>query len=145
MELKAVLQDVVPQIYADNIERLQLPMYSDMSRGNKCDRLTFDLHEALTSRGLPSRRELHKVADGRWHFVIAHAAVNAEPAATDLITDLTPWQVEMANRGSGFLHQDREAIMTTLQAAGAPEWFVSLRGIATIAERHTTRLTPFSR
>lgn len=135
------LGGLVSQVYDYTKEQLQLPSNSDMSRSNKCDQLTLNLYHAL-KRGGMVRRELHMTRSGLWHYVIAHTPIDSTPSDADVITDLTPWQYPESKR-SGFLHAERQSLQEALIAANAPEWLVSLRGLATIIEPHTEKLTPF--
>ena len=141
--VEAIVSEIVPFIYEDTRERLSLPPHTDVSRSNHCHSLTRSLHEALVSRDLEARRELHHTPDGFWHYVIAHAPRDAEPSETDIITDLNPWQFSGGKQRSGYLHTERSSVQEVLAAAEAPEWFISLRGIETIIEAHTDDLHPF--
>lgn len=113
----------------------------DQTRGNRCDKLTFGVMQALQSQGLVLRRELHKDDAGNWHYLLAHEVPDATPTNADLISDLNPWQ--WRDYGGGILHAPREEVMARLRDEGAPAHFVALRSIATIAERHDTRPNPF--
>jgi hypothetical protein len=142
--LEVAVNELAPQVFAATIEALDLPFNTDMTRSNRCDRLTLEMYSALGAQGLEARRELHRTADGLWHYVIAHASPDAEPSQQDIVSDFNPWQWGATHR-SGVLHGKRLAVQETLGEAGAPAWFVSLRGIATIVEAHTLKLNPFRR
>jgi hypothetical protein len=143
--LSETVHGLAPAIYEATREELILHPYTDMSRSNRCHNLTLNLFRALDGRHIEARRELHQTPEGLWHYVIVHAPTNTPPSETDVITDLTPWQFEGAPPHSGLLHAGRREAQEILATAGAPEWFVSLRGLSTIVEAHTMALTPFVR
>jgi hypothetical protein len=143
-ELAVAVQELATVVYAENVVALSMPPHTDLSRGNRCDRLTLDMLAALDTQGFDVRRELHQTPDGLWHYMIAHAAPDAAPSQRDVVTDLNPWQYGNPKR-TGLLHGERTDVQVALAEAGAPAWFVSLRGIATIVTPHTTQLTPFIR
>jgi hypothetical protein len=137
-----IVSDLVPGINAGISDQLGLPPLTDMSRNNFCHEQTLALYNNLHTRGLESRRELHQNNQG-WHFIIAHAATNSEPSDSDIMTDMNPWQYAGTQAGSGHLHLPRHELMTVLANAGAPEYFVSLRGLATVTQAHTMRMNPY--
>ncbi len=140
INLEAVVGDIVPSLYADRSRRSGRPASSDMSRSDECHLLTRDLWDALRTRGIPARRELH-VANGVWHFVIAHNPVDTEPRPDNVITDLNPWRgISDASR-TGYLHGLRSEVQDLLLEAGCPEELVALRGVGTITEAHTMQYT----
>jgi hypothetical protein len=116
-----------------------------MSHSNNCSHLTLSLYGLLGQRGVESRRELHQNAEGFWHYVIVHAPVDSVPSETDTITDLNPWQYITTNGHIGFLHGQRNAVEEILGKTDSPDWFISLRGLATITKAHSLKLTPFSK
>lgn len=140
-----VVGELVPLIYDDTITTQRLHPYTDMSASNKCHTMTRDLQMSLASRGIQSRRELHQTSDGLWHYVIAHTLEESNPTGSDTITDLNPWQFTGPHHETGYLHARRDDILDILEKAGAPEWFISLRALSTIAKAHTMGLTPFVR
>ncbi|HEV7453881.1 MAG TPA: hypothetical protein VGO07_01335 [Candidatus Saccharimonadales bacterium] len=143
--LYETVHDLTPIIYEVTKEQLSMHPYADMSRSNRCHNLTLNLLRALDGRHIEARRELHKTSGGLWHYVIAHAPISAPPTETDIITDLNPWQFDDNPSHSGLLHAERHEVQAVLATEGAPEWFVSLRGLSTIAEAHTEVLTPFAK
>jgi hypothetical protein len=147
-----LVQTSVPAIY-DTVRRERCPAFRwDMSQSNQCHQLTLGMLGILEANREPARREMHELGTGSWwHFVIAHGDVTAAPSDDDIITDLNPWQYNVegwesdqriAAADEGYLHGPRGMVMERLAKAGAPEWFVGLRGLATITEAHTTELTP---
>lgn len=113
----------------------------DQSKGNRCDRLTLDVMEALTSRGIPVRRELHMDEEQNWHYLLAHSL--EDPSDDDLISSLNPWQ--WRDTGGGLLHSPRGEVLEVLTESGAPESFVALHSLRTIVKAHDTLKTPFVR
>jgi hypothetical protein len=109
----------------------------DMSSSNLCSFLTTNFQALMTETGLTTRRELHMTRNGVWHFVVAHANPDASPSEDDLISDLNPWQFMPERPVIGALHGTRAAVEKRLQLEGAPDWFISLRGLSTIRELHT--------
>jgi hypothetical protein len=145
-ELHPILNELVPVIYDVTREQLQLPQATNMAASNQCNNLTLNLYQALDGRNIPARRESHFVP-GReplWHYVINHS-VETLPSEEDLITDLNPWQFDGKHGHRSFLHAERGEVKEILRQEGAPEWFISLRGLATIKDVHTEKLTPFVR
>lgn len=120
-------------------ERMRFPYGTDQTAGNRCDVLTLDVMTALVNRGESVRRELHVDNERRWHYLLAHTAIDEVPS-DDIVSDLNPWQW----RGSGgqILHGHRGDVMEQLAAAGAPEFFVTLRGLKTISMVHDVRKYP---
>lgn len=137
---EAIINEIVPDLYEACREELGAYPYTDLSGSNQCHILTRELYTALKNRGIESRRELHQIPDGRWHFVIAHTPIDQAPSQADVITDLNPWQYNGGH--NGYLHADRLWIQKKLGYANAPAWFVSLRGVATITKPHTEEFMP---
>lgn len=137
METAQILDEIIPHVYESVRFKQAKPAMTDMSWSNQCHNLTYELGEALENRDVMFRRELHQSPENRtWHFVIAHANRDEEPSEDDMITDLNPWQFK-PNRGqTGWLHLPRHELQATLEADGAPEYFVALRGVATITDLH---------
>lgn len=121
-------------------ERLSFPYGTDQTAGNRCDALTLDVMTALVNRGESVRRELHVDDERRWHYLLAHRTIDEVPRDDDIVSDLNPWQW----RGSGgqILHGHRGDVMEQLVAAGAPDFFVALRGLETISIAHDVRKYP---
>lgn len=132
----AIIQDIVPEMYLEMAAQMNRPPHTNMAQSNQCHVLTRGLHNALHGRGLIARREYHSLEDGRWHYLIAHHDADTQPSDTDIITDLNPWQFMPGRTNRTFLHGERREIQEMLRDTGAPEWFISLRGIATIAKTH---------
>jgi hypothetical protein len=84
-------------------------------------------------------------SNGIWHFLIAHAGPEAAPSEDDLVSDLNPWQFMPERPVIGALHGPRAAVEKRLQLEGAPDWFISLRGLWTIRELHTNARKPTRR
>jgi hypothetical protein len=97
----------------------------------------------LRNQGIESRREFHRNTENIWHFVIAHAALDATPSYDDLVTDLNPWQfMNRAPEHMSFLHAPRSEVMERLEGYGAPDYYVALRGLDTIVHTHTDVMQP---
>jgi hypothetical protein len=141
----AHVRELIPMVNNDVIERLGLHPHTDMSRSNQCGKLTLSLYGALVPRDITSRRELHLLSEypENYHYLIAHVPAEETPSDRDIITDLNPWQFTDSGR-SGYLHDERHIVQEILADAGAPEWFVAMRGISSIAEIHTSSLSPFA-
>jgi hypothetical protein len=138
-----VVRSVVPMVYDGVKDELQIHPYTDMSRSNVCHHLTLGLLGVLNRRHLPARREEHIDDDARWHYLIAHTSAQQEATPNDIITDLNPWQFDGTVPRRGYLHGERQEVQDVLATAGAPDWFISLRGVATIKRAHTLALSPF--
>lgn len=123
-------------------QELNLQPGYNQTHGNRCDKLTLGVMQALQVGGFGVRRELHADAGGNWHYLLAHADIDTAPTDTDLISDLNPWQ--WRGYGTGILHAPRDEVMNRLQAEGAPTFFVALRSVRSIAQAHDTRRNPFS-
>lgn len=138
-ELKAVIADIVPDMYYDLRERLRLPLNTNMASSNQCHVLTKGLSTALSLRGIEHRREYHETPDDDpFHFVIAHTPRDSDPSDSDLITDLNPWQfLPSASVHHTYIHAPRHELMQRLADAGAPDYFIALRGLETIVHAHT--------
>lgn len=141
-DVSELLSDLVPQLYEAVRDGQGMPRTAAVAGGNLCHLLTRELFVVLDSRGVECRRELHRTESGMWHFVIAHAGVEARPCQKDVITDLNPWQFKQDNSGGSYLHGERLWLQVQLLEAGAPAEFAALRGIATIVEAHRTDLMP---
>lgn len=139
---KHTVQELTPVIYQATREMLDVHPHTDMSHSNRCDRLTLHMYEALSNRGHAVRRELHQSADGLWHFLLAHESIETPPSDADLVTCLNPWQYGAPARLTGPLHGERGIVQETLRVHQAPEWFISLRGVETITQVHSTQLAP---
>ena len=145
IEIQQVLEQVVEPIYQEVAAAQGRPTWRTMPFSHQCDPLSRNLFEAFANRRMTARRELHTIPtpDGpMWHFMVAHADPGDEPALSDLVTDLNPWQFREPTPTLSYIHATREELMSTLAEQGAPEWFVSLRGIQTIKERHTLSSQP---
>lgn len=136
-DVREVIREIAPMLYENDRARSGAHHLSDMSHNNRCNYMTLELYNALTAREYVCRRELHVDGDA-WHYLIAHAAPDTEPSQQDIITDLNPWQFEDRPTHTGYLHDPRLAVQIVLAEAGAPPWFVGLRGVASIVEAHTT-------
>jgi hypothetical protein len=135
--LDQLVHELAPELYEER--RLILGRakgVSDMSHGNQCQHLSFDMNTALKNRGTIANREYHENGDGNWHYLLAHTFLDEEPSDDDLITDLNPWQGLGNNSRTGLLHGRRAEVMDQMFDAGVPEHLVALRGIATIRKRH---------
>jgi hypothetical protein len=138
-----VIEQVVPQMYEDFLTDFQYPFGTNPAATNQCHILTKTLHIALQNRGIETRRELHRTEDGLWHFLVAHTPADAEPSEDDVVTDLNPWQfMESAPGHYTFIHDSRQAVMEKLAREGAPDYFISLRGLATIVKSHVEETMP---
>lgn len=142
--VSACVRELVPMVNADTIEKLGLHPHTDMSRSNQCGKLTLTLYGALVPRNLACRRELHLLPEypDNYHYLIAHAPAEEPSSDRDIVTDLNPWQFAGNNR-SGHLHDERHIVQEILTDAGAPDWFVAMRGVSSVVETHTISLNPF--
>ena len=138
-EISQTLAEVIPEMYHDLRDNMRMPVSTNMAGSNQCHVLTRALSTALTNRGINHRREYHETSgDDPFHFVIAHTPGEAEPSEADLITDLNPWQfLPMVPLGYTYIHAPRHEVMQQLAEAGAPDYFVALRGLETIVHAHT--------
>lgn len=122
-------------------ERIGAPRWQDQSAGNQCHNLTLLVMQALEYRGVETARELHRDSHGNWHYLLRHTAVDKAPTNEDLITDLNPWQwIGDFSKGKGPLHAPRSEVMQTLEESGAPDYFIALRSLTTVAKLHEPRL-----
>ena len=138
-DLESTIDTLVPQAYEARIAIDGHYPHTDMSHSNQCQLLTFDMMEALHNRGIPARREYHEDDDGRlkvWHYLLAHEDIGAEPTEKDIVTDMNPWQWTDNKSLSGHLFGPRYEVMNRLADAGAPDYFIALRGIQTITKLH---------
>lgn len=140
VDLKELVVELSSGAYTEIAEGQLFPQTTDMSKSNMCHLLTYVVMEALNLRGLPVQREYHSDYLGNWHYVIAHKELKT-PSDDDVITDLNPWQ--WRQNGGEILHGTRSDVMRLLKTAGAPEFFVALRGIETITLPHDTRKYPY--
>ena len=137
--LTETIHDLAPQLYDEQRNLMGLARGTDMSHSNQCQPMTLAMTEALVNRGLPVKREHHlEQTRGCWHYVLNHS-LGDEPTQDDLITDLNPWQWTTQPRYTGLLHAPRNEVMARIREAGAPDYFVALRGIHTIVDRNKTR------
>lgn len=134
--LDVLVSDLYYEINLHQNHKEGAPIYGDQSHSSNCDRLTLQMARCLLSRGLEFRREFHQDNEKYWHYVIAHAAIEATPRIDDVITDMNPWQWTTSKEYSGPLHGPRHEVMQQLLDAGAEESFVALRGIETIVTAH---------
>jgi hypothetical protein len=132
---ESIIEEIMPDLYYYERMRANLHPNTDLSHSNRCHILSIELFRALDARNIECRRELHKVNDA-WHYVVATASPTEPPSQQDLIVDPNPWQFEPTAKHSGFLYDSRINVQVKLGEAGAPEWFVGLRGIASIVEAH---------
>jgi hypothetical protein len=132
------LDSIITDMYSDIAEQTGRPAYTNLAQSNQCLVLTQQLYGALYNRNEVARREHHELGpeDGRYHYLIAHEPEDQVPSDDDVITDLNPWQFMPNYTASGYLHAPRSEVMQRLTDTGAPEWYVSLRGIQTIANQH---------
>ncbi|MEO7363949.1 MAG: hypothetical protein ABIV43_00365 [Candidatus Saccharimonadales bacterium] len=142
MSTRQTVDSMMFTINSAIVEAMAMPVLTDLSRNNLCHVQTSALQNHLAIAGQISRRELHQ-ANGLWHYVVAHVAPEAEPTNDDLVTDPNPWQFGPSTPQTGHLHLPRGVLMERLQSAGAPDWFIALRGIQTIAQAHTMQSNPF--
>ena len=139
------IRELAPLVYASVHEKVGIPTVTDMSHSNRCDLLTHEMQQALTSLGFTVCRELHQTSSGLWHVVLRHRHPDVALGETDMITDLNPWQFTQNNRYSGYLHGARDDIIKTLVHSGAPESVVSLRSITTVTRLNVTETNPFAK
>jgi hypothetical protein len=133
--LEELLNNIVPELYAAIIETNGLPPHFNVAQSNLCQHLSKDLVAALVTRDLSAQREYHELNDkSSWHFMVAHHDADTLPSDADIVTDLNPWQYMTQRTTDTFLHGERGQVMDILRSRGAPDWFVSLRGIHTIAQ-----------
>jgi hypothetical protein len=141
--------DLAPVVYKDVGLTIPDNNYRHMSESRHCSGLTLRLLNKLQT---PARREMHETGGRRqaWHFIIAHTPIDQPPSEDDVITDLNPWQENVTgwdfkarSSQSGYLHGPRGEVMEKLREAQAPEWHISLRGLATLTAAHTRCLTPY--
>ena len=132
---RLAVETIVPDLYA---EVAQSHGGFNMAGSNRCDLLTKNLYDALTSQDFEVRREFHKQGEP-WHYVIAHTPLQGEPTDEDIITDLNPWQYlgTQIPLTKTYLHGARGEIMEILRKEAIPEHLVALRGLATIRRAHT--------
>lgn len=122
-------------------KQLGAPHFADQSAGNQCHQMTYIMEAALRNRGHDVARELHRDDSGNWHYLIRHTAPDSLPTDADIITDLNPWQwAKGLSKGKGLLHAPRTEVIDTLREAGAPDFFVALRSLATIVKAHEPNL-----
>lgn len=131
--LERDIRDLTPQLYQAQADAMGIPIWTDMSHSHQCQPLSHHMLQALQHRGYELRRELHQDETGNWHYLLAHGD---EPADDELVTDLNPWQYTADSRLTGPLHAPRSEVMARLQQEQAPEFFVALRGLATIVKAH---------
>jgi hypothetical protein len=139
--MKQLVEEFARYAAEDLNESLGLAPGYDQTKGNRCDRLTLQVAQALGQRGILLRRELHMDANEQWHYVLAHQRPDAEPTEDDLLSSLNPWQ--WRSYGGGILHMPRAEMQETLVQAGAPESFVALHSLGTIVRPHDMRAHPF--
>lgn len=122
-------------------ERIGAPRWQDQSAGNQCHYLTLFVMQALECRGVEAARELHRDNHGNWHYLLRHTAIDNTPTSEDLITDLNPWQwARNFSKGKGLLHAPRSEVMQILEESGAPDYFIALRSLTTVAKTHEPQL-----
>ncbi|MGK2896688.1 MAG: hypothetical protein ACSLEY_03765 [Candidatus Saccharimonadales bacterium] len=140
--LNNLVNEIVPPMFEAIVQDRQYPTGYNMAGSNQCHVLTKGLLIALESCGELARREFHTIDEGKiWHYVIAHMPIDVEPTDKDIITDLNPWQFMRDTRAGGtFLHGSRLEVMDRLYQAGAPDYFIALRGLSTIAQAHKVEL-----
>jgi hypothetical protein len=140
-ESAGIAGELIPTVYSDSIQEFGLHSSTDMSRSDKCHTMTLDLLGHLQAGGMHIRRELHQTPTGLWHYVLAHAAVDAEPSKEDIITDLNPWNYDPGGAAfTGYLQGPRYKVEVSLRMAGAPEEHIALRGLSTLVAAHTDKL-----
>ena len=132
--LSRIVTDCAREVSMGLNEQGGFPPNYDQTIGNLCHMLTYYALERLTKGGLIVRRELHFDENDNWHYLLAHAAIDATPTDDDIISDLNPWQ--WRDFGGGILHGSRQDVMETLRTAGAPENVIALRGLHTIRAQH---------
>lgn len=140
-----LVAELVPHVYEDvGAHHMSRQVHTDLSRSNLCNPLSHTLQEVLSVRNISSRRERHHTGRTAWHFLIAASLPDTQPSETDMVVDLNPWRFEgCPPQYTGYLFGTRQAVQDILHDAGAPDWYVSLRGIETIVEKHTmTRVPP---
>ena len=140
MELQSSLLTDLARHSAEALnDELGLPRHYDQTKGNRCDRLTLDVSEALQNRGVHVRRELHMDDEGNWHYVLSHD--HNPPSKTGLITSLNPWQGR--EYGGNILHAPRDEVMDMLRDGGMSDSFVALHSLETIVKQHDVAKHPF--
>jgi hypothetical protein len=139
-ESAGIARDFIPTVYSDSIQEFGFHSSTDMSRSTKCHTMTLDLLKHLRSGGMHIRREFHRTPAGMWHYVLAHAAVGAQPSEEDVITDLNPWNYSPGGEAyTGYLQGPRYEVEASLRMAGAPEEHIALRGLSTLVAAHTDK------
>ena len=132
----------VEQVVPDMFEAMaqDLPQ-TNLAASNQCEMLTKGLYIALTNQGFDIKREYHEDNDGIFHYVINHQPEAEAPREEDVITDLNPWQFMTDHLPSRvthtYLHGTRQEVMERLEKEGAPDYFIALRGLATVTKAHT--------
>lgn len=140
-ELRRTIDDIVPNLYDSVASDFQYPPGVNLAGSNQCHVLSKGLWLALDARGIRSRRELHQDDEGLWHYVVAHTPLDAQPSEDDIVTDLNPWQfMDRPPLHYTYLHESRQDLMDRLASEGAPDYFVALRGLATVVMPHTDSL-----
>ena len=133
----SVVEEIIPGMYENIAQTQGYPMGYNLAGSNQCHVLSKGLYLALKTRNLESRREYHRLDDDTWHYVVAHTPEDAVPTEDDIITDLNPWQYLGQRAGNlSYLHGTRQEVMDILRAHEAPDYIVSLRGLATVAKAH---------
>ena len=131
-----VVNEIVPAMYQDFGQ--DYPLNYNFASSNKCQPLSKALWLALRQRDIQARREYHEAPNGDWHYLIAHASLDAEPHDDDIITDLNPWQFKNGSAPfNQFLHGPRQQVIAELEQGGASEHVRSLRALSTIAIAHS--------
>lgn len=133
------VQEAASKVFRGFIHDYGLPYNTDLTRSNFCHLLTLGLYNQLDRAEMPAQREFHKSGE-LWHYVIRHSI--DPPSPSDIITDLNPWQFPPKQPRTGLLHGPRSDVMRIIRDAGAPEYYVSLRGISTITRQHDLRSWP---
>ena len=114
----------------------KLHPHSDISHYPEFNaRLTFSLMEILRARHIIVRREFHVDQESAAScFILADqiGEVPADPSDEDVITHVTPWGFEGADRLTGYLRGRRDEVAQLLQEAKAPEYAIALVGLETI-------------
>lgn len=137
-EIRQIVADIVPGMYDSIAHDFHYPLGTNLAGSNQCHVLSKGLWIALNNRGIETRRERHEAENGDWHYLIAHAPVDAEPSDEDVITDLNPWQfMPSPPLNLGHLHGTRAEVTGTIEQHGASNHVQSLRLLRTLVLAHT--------
>ncbi|MBC7512233.1 hypothetical protein H7142_01055 [Candidatus Saccharibacteria bacterium] len=140
-EIRQIVADIVPGMYDSIAADFHYPPGTNLAGSNQCHVLSKGLWIALKNRGIETRRERHEAENGDWHYLIAHAPVDAEPSDEDVITDLNPWQfMDRPPLNLGYLHGTRDKVTDIMESHGASQHARSLRLLSTLSIAHVVTM-----